>query len=328
MVGMPARRTRGERKSQSRRKVDAGEKLSPLARIVLLGVGLFALLIVSSWIVSQYRDSIIASRSDRFNLVLLSEEGMVSFVSFDSVEEDVEVINFPGSLAIKSRSIGEYEISQLYSLGSYEESAGMFVRKKIQGFMRVPVLGYVVIENDYDSARIALRKGLWRSIWSGSKQSNVSVIDAIRLLRGLELSVWYEDGLSDLLQNAVIYEDGGGYSYNESRLKEYVGGRFFDWGVGEEDVTLAIVNASGVEGLGHDVSEFLANMGVDVVVVEGAEMESENSRVMISSGELRRALVVRVADQLLDIAEVREGKTQEYRADVVLFVGKDMLTIF
>src|SRR3989339_1287244 len=84
----------------------------------------------------------------RYSLVVYTEQGGVGFVSIDPVERAVYLVSWPSNLEIKSRSVGSYQVGKLAELGSYEGQAGEFVRRKVQGFMKVPVGAYLFLPGD------------------------------------------------------------------------------------------------------------------------------------------------------------------------------------
>ena len=101
------------------------------------------LMIVGGLIYKAWQGNQVVGYSQyRFNMALIEKDQGVSFVSFDPTEKSILYLLFPSNLAINSRSRGEYSISSLYKLGSYNGSGGSFARQKIQGFMRVPIPGY------------------------------------------------------------------------------------------------------------------------------------------------------------------------------------------
>jgi hypothetical protein len=190
--------------------------------------------------------------------VIVPDKG-VSFVSFDPAEKTALLLPFPTDLAIKSRGSGEYSIGSLYKLGSYAGSGGKFARQKIQGFMRVPIPGYVVVHAETVAVRANLRRGLLQSL-VGKGETNLSVFDTILLLSRSADYRFREIDQDELVRAGVIEAK----TYHPERLQEYVGSRLFDWGIGESQETVAIINASGENGLGSDMADFLSNLGLDV----------------------------------------------------------------
>jgi len=265
------------------------------------------------------RNQLVGHANYRFNLAVIKPSQGVSFVSFDPVEKQIITIPFPTELAITTRSNGEYGISSLYKLGSYNgNGGGMFARQKIQGFMRVPVPGYVVSER-------SLSRELFMSIFRKG-ESNLSRFDAGLLFAR---SLRYRGRVIDEkeLFRAGVIEDN---KYKAKRLQEYIGSRLFDWGIGGESVSVAIVNASGENGLGSDLAEFLSNLGLDVVMVRSVESDRQ---LEVSSWQVSSSLEADKLDYIfqnlfqLDTPKI-EAIPAEYRANVLVMVGKDAKELF
>jgi hypothetical protein len=280
-----------------------------LVILLLCGVGL-----------QDYRQSQVVGKESRFSLVLAGTDGTVSFVSFDPVEKRVFILPFPSELHIKSRSVGEYTISSLYKIGEYDESGGEFVRRKVQGFMRVPIPGYLVTSH-------GLRQGLWQGLWGGKERSNLSKLDVLTLLYRSGIYTWKEATEDELVRSGVLEEKDKGYIYRSDRLQQYVGTRLFDWGIGAEGVTMAVVNVSGIDGMGSDMADFLNNLGFDVVSVRTGNGVQEKSRVL--AGDLKKYQeTTEILQHLLGLRDPEQADIESYRAEIVIEVGTDGQALF
>ena len=93
---------------------------------------------------------------------------------------------------------------------------------------------------------------------------------------------------------------------------------------------MAVVNASGVEGLGSDVADFLSNVGMDVVAVKTSESEPVGtSTVLVASSD--RARSTRIASLFADWfgwEGVEMGDTSGWRSEVVVTVGGETKELF
>lgn len=296
-----------------------GVKLLIVGLFVMIGAGLG---------VKEYQRSLLVTQLDsRFNLVLINPEGEMSLVSWDPVEKSTTAWTFPAGATIRGRNSGEYEVGSLYQLGNYEGKGGMFARQKIQGFLRVPVPAYLVINESGESVKGNLWRGLALS-W-GAQKTNLSLIDrAVLWLRMNYNFNQVED--SELTRKGVMSEVGGKVSYRFDRLQEYIGTKLFDWQLGGENISVAIVNGSGKDGLGSDVADFLTNWGLDVVMVRTSNAEGVIQKSCWQVGEAKEAKELQyVFSQLLQLGEAKlETVPQEYRATVLLTVGTDAEDLF
>ncbi len=290
--------------------------------------GLTIVLVVGGLGVKEWRASqIVGHASYRFNLVLVTPGVGVTFVSFDPTEKAVLALPFPPDLSIQSRNSGEYSITALYKLGSYSGEGGMFARQKIQGFMRVPIPGYIV-SNSHERVKISsqLRDALWQRIFSLKKMgSSLSRLDSVQLLLAMSRYSWREISGEELVRSGVIVNN----IYHPERLQEFVGRRFFDWGIGADGVSVAVVNASGENGLGSDMADFLSNLGMDVVMVRSATSQEvlEKSHFEIVD-DPKLAGFTDLFASLFGFGAPTIGVDPAYRAQIVVWVGRDARELF
>lgn len=277
------------------------------------------ILIVGGLVVREYRASQVVGHSQyRFNMVMIDNDKSVTFASFDPMEKSVLIIPFPTNLAITSRTSGEYAISSLYKLGSYKGEGGKFARQKIQGFMRVPIPGYLVTNS-------SLKMGLFRTIF-GRSETSMSRLDAIILFYRANRYSHRVVKEEELVRAGVI----SGNKYFPDRLQEYVGTRLFDWGIGASGMTVSIINASGENGLGSDMADFLTNLGLDVVSVKSATNTQllETTEWQVSSQDKAGQLSY-IFENLFGLdSPVIAELSQEFRSEVVIRVGKDAKELF
>lgn len=285
-----------------------------------------AILIFGGLSVKSYRESQVVGHSKyRFNMAVIVPDVSVTFVSIDPSEKSIFSLAFPTNLAINSRTSGEYSISSLYKLGSYKGEGGKFVRQKIQGFMRVPVPGYMIVRGKQVDVKSLFRRGLLITIF-GRNETSLSRFDATLLLIRSNSYAWRSIEEEELVRAGVVE----GNVYHPDRLQEYVGSRLFDWGIGATAITVAIVNASGENGLGSDMADFLSNLGLDVVMVRSVSgneiLETSSWQVNNESSALELGYIF---ENLFSLDKPKiENVPEEYRSKVLLRVGKDAKELF
>jgi len=286
------------------------------------------ILIVIGLVARELRSSVVSTET-RFNLLYIDDGGRrVSVVTVDPVEEKVLIITYPEKLAISSRSVGEYEIGSLYKLGSYKGQGGEFARRKVQGFMRLPIVGYLVNLEGKGKINDSLKVAMLNAIWRRNIENNLTVIDAYRLTKSLGNFSAKNVSEDELIRAGVIVVNNEQkLGYAPLSLSSYVGKSFFDWGIGREGVTVAIVNESGESGLGSDMAEFLDNMGLDVITVKSGNNISEETRMLV--GDPNNAeITLKFMRRVFNFVTYEEGDTTEHRADIVVRVGRDALELF
>src|SRR3989339_1340366 len=141
--------------------MEARKAEKPEYRGLKLVVWAVLILVALGWGVKDYRTSQVFGTDKRYSLIITGESGETTLVSFDPTEKRILSLSYPSELLVKSRSVGEYQLGSLYKLGEYEREGGEFARRKIQGFMRIPVQGYVITGNSNVKSRSLLTRALW-----------------------------------------------------------------------------------------------------------------------------------------------------------------------
>lgn len=289
---------------------------------------LLVVLVVGGMITRVLRQSIVPTET-RFNLVYIDNGGSrVSVVSFDPVEQKTLFISYPEKLAITSRSVGEYEVGSLYKLGSYKNEGGEFARRKVQGFMRVPIVGYLVDLDGTGEVKQSLATALLESGLRRNTEDNLTILDTYRLVRAINSYSGREVSEAELFRAGVIARgEDEQLRYNPLSLANYVGSAFFDWGVGKEGAVAVVINESGEEGLGSDMAQFLDNMGLDVITVRSGSGSSDTTRMLVRDPKVIPK-TLSFMEQVFRFEPYTVGDTAEYRAEIVLWVGKDVRDLF
>jgi len=292
-------------------------------KVIALGI---VVLIVSGLGIKEIKKSQVLGNSlYRFNMVMIGSSSGITFLSFDPAEKSILSLTFPNDLAIKSRTSGEYSISSLYKLGSYSGKGGMFARQKVQGFMRVPIPGYTVTNNKKVMSKNFFRLAMIKIIL-GKTDTSLSRFDAVTLLMRSGRYSWRNVEEKELVRAGVIADN----TYHPERMQEYVGSRLFDWNIGSGSVTVAVINASGENGLGSDIADFLTNLGLDVVMVRSVNSDSviEKSEWQVGNKEIALQLGY-VFEHLFGFNQARlENVPEEYRATVLIRIGGDAKELF
>lgn len=292
----------------------------------MIGVGIVVLILLGLGFKEIKKSQVWGNGEYRFNMAMIDEKNGVTFLSFDPSEKSVLSLTFPNDLAIKSRTSGEYSISSLYKLGSYSGKGGMFARQKIQGFMRVPIPGYVVTNSKKAVTKSNFRMAMIKTIF-GRVDTSLSRFDAMILLSRSGRYAWRIVEEKELVRAGVIADK----TYHPERMQEYVGSRLFDWNLGAGNITVAVINASGENGLGSDIADFLTNLGLDVVMVRSVNGESqqiESSEWQAQNDKVAKDLGY-VFENLFSFKQPKvEPVAEEYRALVVVKIGKDAKELF
>lgn len=285
---------------------------------------LLLIAIICGFGVKEYHKSLGIWEENRFNMIIVSRESnQIYFLTYDPIEEKTIVINFPPNLTIDSRSVGEYSVGSLYQLGAYENKGAEFAKQKVQGFMKTPISGYLAGEGNIGNM-------LWRNIWSKKRESNLSRLDSWYLWSVFGKHTVNYMGEDELIRAGVIRlrDDEDKYDYSSERLEQYLGTRLFDWKVGKEGATVAIVNMSGIDGMGTDIGRFLTNMGLDVIAIRSGDNVIEKTKILVDPNNTRD-IALQSLNKVFDFQDAEEStKPKDFRSDIVIEVGRDALSLF
>ncbi len=174
----------------------------------------------------------------------------------------------------------------------------------------------------------ALISSLYRAMWKRGSEDNLTLFDTYRIASYMRSYSHRLVGQEDLVRAGVIVaSEKDKLEYAPLALSSYVGKSFFDWGVGKEGVTVSIINESGESGLGSDMAQFLDNMGLDVITVRSGAQVSDTTRMIVADPKTA-TLTLTLMEQVFRFKPYEVGDTAEYRAGIVMWVGKDALELF
>lgn len=290
---------------------------------VIIGVGL------ALWY--DYQQAIVVGSPYRHNLVYGSEQTETTFVSLDPVERQILAINYPKELEIKSRSVGSYKIGSLYKLGEWEGEGegveeGVFVKRKIQGFMRVPIAGYIERKKQSDKVRqtfpVDVIAGLMRN-------SQYGFLDTIAIYWKAITYDWREVEEDELVRAGAIINENSKLNVNQEMLQKFLASRVFDWKVGELSATVVVINESGSNGLASDVAEYLTNMGFDVVSVRSGEGDRDLTELVVQD-EVGKNMeeTLQLMENLFGWSRVSIEPRGESRSMLTVLLGRDAEKLF
>lgn len=264
-------------------------------------IGFIAVLILGSWLIRGVK----ASQWDgqgQFGWVIQTGDIKVKIIIPN--QKKLITLIIPNNTMVKvGFGFGEYRLNKVYELGKLENQAAKVLTRTIQEFLGVGIKG-----------------------WQVGSKSNLSWWDKIRLkwletfavnqTKVIELkdkAAWQAEHLSD---GSLIYR------VNQSWLDELVHQEIFDQEVSQEELTVAVLNASGVAGVAGNISRLISNLGIEVRLVSNLAAQDE-SEVVISQKNQKDTRTLKKIIGSLGIETVRVGDILEQRSDIVVIIGRD-----
>ena len=269
--------------------------------LVIGFIGFTAMLILGSWLIKGVR----ASQWDgqgQFGWVIQTEEIRVKII-IPSQKKLVTLI-IPNNTIVKvGFGFGEYRINKVYELGKLANQAGKVLTRTIQEFLGVGIKGWQVGTKSnlswWDNFRLK-----WLETFAVNQTKVVELKDK---------PSWQAEQLSD---GSLIYR------VNQAWLDELVHQEIFDQEVSQEGLTVAVLNASGVDGVANDISRLISNLGIEVRLVSNLAAQ-ERSEVVISQKSQKDTKTLKKIIGSLGIDTVRVGDILEQRSDMVVIIGRD-----
>ncbi|MBU1085028.1 MAG: hypothetical protein ABIJ43_06000 [Candidatus Beckwithbacteria bacterium] len=202
---------------------------------------------------------------------------------------------------------GEYQLGNIYNLGKLENEGGKLLMKTIQNNFGVFVSGFKVMG-----------------------KSNLTWWDILRI-------TWYESMVADKrkvvnLVNEQVLEEGN--LADETKvlriktllLDELINHELFDEKLLAEELEIAVLNASGGEGVAFNLSRLIRNIGGDVTVVSNLDV-IEKSIIQINTEQNLKSYTVEVLASIFNIKKIELVENNQFRADVMVLIGKDYLSL-
>lgn len=270
-------------------------------RLVIFFIGLTGIYILATGLIRGVRASLWDGQSG-FGWVIQSEEIKVKIL----IPDQKKLLNLvvPNETMVRvGFGFGEYRLGKVYELGKLENQAGKVLTRTVQELLGVGIHGWQVgTESNlswWDKARL-----LW---WEKLviKQSETMVLK--------DHAAWLPENLGD---GSLIYR------VNQVWLDELVHQEIFDQDVAKEGLTVAVLNASGVNGAAETVSRLMSNMGVEMRLVGNLENQGQ-SEVLIKSKSIQDSKTLTKIINSLNMISVRVADILEYRSDLVIIIGRD-----
>ena len=93
-----------------------------------------------------------------------------------------------------------------------------------------------------------------------------------------------------------------------------------------EELEIAVLNASGGEKLASNISRLISNVGGDVTLISNLDFV-ENSKIQVKKKDYLKSYTVKLLAYILNIKEIELIQNSQFRADIMVVIGKDYLLL-
>ena len=270
-------------------------------------IGFILSLVLAGFLWKKARNSIWDGKS-RLAVVEQNREGLRTILILPEQDRLLQ-INIPVDLVVQVPfDYGQYQVSKVFELGQLEQVGGKLLTQTVQDLLGVETAGFKV-----------------------GAQTNLTWLDKLRWY----YQVWFsiEKRIDFDLANTsgvlkVTLRDGNqAYEAREVLIDEMINLELFDQRVVKEGLSLSVVNATGVNGVASKIARILTNLGGEVSLITNQDNQLDRSKVVVKDKDLIKTETVKGVTRLLDVDRVEVGQTGEFRAEVVVVIGKDYVKI-
>lgn len=275
---------------------------------VLLGISflLFVVsLIIASWLWKKAKNSIWDGKSF-IGVIYQSGADFKLLTILPEYRQYYDWIIPGNTLMTVPRGYGEYQLKNVYNLGQLDKKGGQLLSQTIQNGLAIPVSG-----------------------WQIKEAANLSWWDKLRLKWVLIFNrKTTKIDLRQVALKALTLSDGTQvYQVNQNLLDETVNRFLFDETMIKEGISLAVINASGIEGEAKTVARLVANLGGDVRMIGNKQVQAQ-SEILVAKQNLKTSYTVKRLSQALKIDQIKVGIETDLRAEVAVVIARDYTQVY
>lgn len=265
----------------------------------------------------------------------------LSLVVIHGAESTATVLNLPTTLELETlRGYGLYKSSSLYGLAALEKLPLSFVTQTVTLQFGIDISDIIWVHNTNTSLTGSKFAGVFLSGMLLRDRSTFGMADRYRLWRFFSSLRKDQFSSIDLSSSSVLkpVEKGGGsggeqlLQLDPVRLDPLIFELFSNDAVRKENTAVAIVNTTGELRLGTRIARALSNMGVDVISVTSTGDSLAETQLVTASGVDEESNTAELVQRVLLLKKEQTKKNPEkaleYRADLVLFLGKDIAELY
>lgn len=298
--------------------------------VFLLSVfcALFLLVQQSRWNMGRQQSFLIVSGDAQ------SPVHALTLITLKGEEQSVAVLPLPESLSLEVvGGYGKYRAGAVEGLRLLEKKSPDMLLQSIQFQFGIPVTDILWTDPLKQTTSREKREWIEEMAWQGASlrgRSTLGLVDRIKLY-------WYIRNIPQQkftflnLESAGIFLRGGagesGLELDVSAFDAVAADVFRELALRQEMKTVAVVNASQETKVAAKIGRALGNMGMDVISVTTLPDARETTEVIVADGRSSESKTAEAIRRLFQLSSDRQrtnlGEAMQFRADVVLIVGKD-----
>ena len=239
----------------------------------------------------------------------------VAIASFNPQENSANILIIPnGTLVEAAWGYGPYRAESLFGLGELDGRGGEVLTTSLQEYLGIPIDAYASMENgkwkmENGKIKVFISESIWSLLKNGGK-TNLTKWDLARL--------WWK--IKNIPEDKIKIFD-----LDPQLLEQIISGFAIDEKIKEEDLAIAVLNATDQPGLATKGSRLARNIGGRVIGIgetENFQFPISNFQCQIRSKKIyKNSYTVKKLSKIFNCdwgGENLEGQ----RAEVVLIIGR------
>lgn len=303
---------------QTGKKVGISLAILSLCFLLSLGLISFFFLRVSNW--QQKGTTGIA--------FLTSVKGQVlketTIVWVDPEKKEIVLMTLPGDLPVHTAGTSVYSLKALYGLYAINHASAKQFQKALARNIRIDTPFFIVREGEAPPSETGLKTYVGKLMLDAKNLSLFPLADRFSLL----WYVWFSGAKIIRLEfPSTITQSTQGL--DDLSYDAFVTHNFLNVGLKNEGLSLAVVNASAQARLASTVGRLFSAFGFNVLSVSDTPNIQDLGSIFVRDGRLMESETASVlARYISGPLKVNNNITNEYRADIVVFLGKQEATEF
>ncbi len=319
--------------AQNNNKVKSKTKLAVLVLLLLIGVliisqlyKLYVSLQNSSW-----------DGNSKINLVILSSS--VSLISYSPKDKDLKIVIIPQETYLEvAHNFGKWKIGSIYNLGQSEKvPQGIeLLSQSLSQFLGVPMDGYLKLRGFlHDKNALELITYLRQSQINFlnlkfSSNSSLNDWELYRLVTGVN-SVRF-DKIEEInlgkgyLKDSVLPDQTKVKLALPERIEILSGKLFADSAISDEQLSIAVFNATKIPGLAQKAARLISNSGGNVIIEKNAQTQNLKKSIVlttISSKSYTFNRLKAIFAKNCPNCDIVDETVQKSRAQINVVLGED-----
>lgn len=293
--------------------------LIAISLLLSLAIVSYLFLRVAGW--SQRGDTGIAILTSEKDQIL--KETTILWVQTD--KKEITLLSIPGDMPVHAKGTGStYSLKALYGLHALNRETPANFQKSLVRNIKIDVPFFIVREGSSPPGETDLRELTLGLLFEMRSPSLFPLADRFALL----WSIWFGGMKITKLpfpQSVIDSPEGLDDVSYDNFLKKH----FFNVSLKKEGYSIAVVNASAQTRLASTVGRLLTAFGLNVLSVSDTPNTIESGSILLREHQLLNSKTVEVIKRYISGSIlVNEKLSDEYRADIVLMLGKREATDF